>query len=174
MATPLRLIVLCIVYLVRRFFQSGDFSLLRVSLQGIDLLFQNESQDGGVRLWASPCGPRRHERRRQAVSALQVSAADAKGRQCRCRSHCSSPWRRSLMTPRRAACRVCSCSSHRWLSPVSPYAAAFVAPSPVCPQGRINRRKRRPCCPPFASLLQLFCRARFRREINNHQRGMPA
>lgn len=32
-------------------------------------------------------------------------------------------------------CRVCSCSSHRWHSLIGPYAAAFVAPSPACPQG---------------------------------------
>lgn len=79
MATPLRLIVLCIAFLVRRFFQPDDFSLLRVSQPGRDLLFLNNSQGYGMRLWASPCGPRRHERRRQAVSALRVSAADAKG-----------------------------------------------------------------------------------------------
>jgi len=76
-ATPLRLIVLCIAFLVRRFSQPDDFSLLRVSQPGRDLLFLNNSQGYGMRLWASPGGPRRYERSRQAVSALRVSAADA-------------------------------------------------------------------------------------------------
>lgn len=77
MATPLRLIVLCIAFLVRRFFQPDVFSLLRVSQPGRDLRFLNNLQGYGMRLWASPCGPRRYERSRQAVSALRVSAADA-------------------------------------------------------------------------------------------------